>query len=128
MTLPKNNHVMKGTDLTSSIIAVQIIRIIGNVDVLPNASITPNGNDIAIPKKASSQVKANPPYIEDPGTTIKLSEVPPLMRSTIMAVATVQVINKLLAVSFELATVGATVTRIQNKNNSNLTCLMTGRV
>ena len=42
---------MKGTDLTSSIIAVQIIRIIGNVDVLPKASITPNGNDIAIPKK-----------------------------------------------------------------------------
>ena len=84
MTL-QNSHVMKGTDLTSSL-TVQIIRIIEML-TSSKASITPNGNDIAIPKKASSQVKANPPYIEDPGTTIKLSEVPPLMRSTIMAVA-----------------------------------------
>ena len=61
MTLPKNNHVINGTDLTNSIIAVQIILIIGNVDVRPNASITPKGKEIAIPKNANTQVKANPP-------------------------------------------------------------------
>ena len=70
---------MKGTDRTSSIMAVQIILIIGKLDVLPKASMTPNGKDIAIPKNAKTQVKANPPYIEEPGTTIRVSEVPPLI-------------------------------------------------
>ncbi len=52
---------MKGTDLTNSITAVQIILITGSLDVLPRAKITPKGKDIAIPKNAISQVNVNPP-------------------------------------------------------------------
>jgi hypothetical protein len=52
---------MKGTDRTSSIMAVQIILIIGKLEVRPKASMTPKGKDIAIPKNAKTQVKAKPP-------------------------------------------------------------------
>ena len=52
---------MNGTDLTSSINAVQIILITGKVEVLPKARITPNGNDKAIPKNAMTHVNAKPP-------------------------------------------------------------------
>jgi hypothetical protein len=61
ITLPKKSQVMKGTDLTNSITAVQIILITGSLDVLPRAKITPKGKDIAIPKNAISQVNVNPP-------------------------------------------------------------------
>ena len=56
-----NSHVINGTDLTSSISAVQIILIIGKVEVLPSASITPKGKDMAMPKNARTQVNAKPP-------------------------------------------------------------------
>ena len=52
---------MKGTDLTNSITAVQMILITGSLEVLPRASITPKGKDIAIPKNAINQVSVNPP-------------------------------------------------------------------
>ena len=102
--------------------------IIGKVEVLPKASNTPNGNEIAIPKIASNQVRAKPPYIEEPGTMIKLSEDPPRINNIKIATATVHVINKFFFASFELAMEGETETNIHKKNNKILTCLNTGNV
>ena len=117
---------MKGTDRTSSIMAVQIILIIGKLEVRPKASMTPKGKDIAIPKNAKTQVKAKPPQIEEPGTTIRVSEVPPLISKIKIVIATDQTINKLLADSLEFAIVGATEIKIHNRKKSSFNCLSTG--
>ena len=53
---------MKGTDRTSSIMAVQIILIIGKLEVRPKASMTPKGKDNCnYQKMTKTQVKAKPP-------------------------------------------------------------------
>ena len=45
VTLAKKSQVMYGTDLTNSIIPVQIILTIGSFEFLPRANITPRGNE-----------------------------------------------------------------------------------
>tara|TARA_B000000477_G_scaffold91553_1_gene78371 strand:- start:49 stop:438 length:390 start_codon:yes stop_codon:yes gene_type:complete len=118
---------MKGTDLTNSITAVQIILIIGNLEVLPNARTTPKGKEIAIPKNAISQVSVNPPYMEDPGTIIKDSEDAPLISNIRIKTVTVQTIERFRADSLEFATVGAIETSNHVIKNSSFNCLNTGR-
>jgi|TARA_B110000914_G_scaffold220485_1_gene230636 hypothetical protein len=117
---------MKGTDLTSSITAVHIILITGSFEVLPNARITPNGNEIAIPKKANNHVNVNPPYIDEPGTTIKDSDEAPLIRKISITTAAVQTIDRFFTDSFELAIVGAIDINIQVIKNNIFNCLSTG--
>ena len=80
VTLAKNNQVIYGTDLVSSIIPVQTILIIGNFEFLPSASKTPKGNDTYVPNIASNQVREKPPKMLEPGTTIPVSDAPPLSK------------------------------------------------
>ena len=101
---------MNGTDRTNSIINVQIILIIGNFEVLPSANKTPNGEESKTPKKARIQVKAKPPYIEEPGTSIKVSELPPRIKKSIIAIESDQTINKFFEFSLELDMYGETDT------------------
>ena len=127
ITLPKKSHVMNGTDLTNSITAVHIILITGNLEVRPKANRTPKGKDIAIPKNANNHVSVNPPYIEDPGTTISDSEEAPLISNMRINTATLQTIERFFADSLELAIVGATEIKSHVMKNNIFNCLSTGR-
>lgn len=118
---------MNGTDLTNSMTAVQIILITGSFDVLPRANITPKGKEIAIPKNAINHVNVNPPYIEDPGTTIRDSDDAPLISNMRIKTVTLHTIDRFFADSFELAIVGATETKSQVIKNKIFNCRNTGR-
>ena len=80
VTLAKNSQVIYGTDLVNSIIPVQTILIIGNFEFLPSANKTPSGNDTYVPNMASNHVNEKPPKILEPGTTIPVSDAPPLSK------------------------------------------------
>ena len=99
---------MYGTDLVNSIIPVQTILIIGNFEFLPNANKTPSGNDTYVPKIASNQVKEKPPKILEPGTTIPVSDAPPLRRKVRVTNATAHTIKRLLLPCDEVDTAGTT--------------------
>ena len=108
VTLAKNSQVIYGTDLVSSIIPVQTILIIGNFEFLPSANNTPKGKETYVPNMASNQVREKPPKILEPGTTIPVSEAPPLSKKVGVTNATAQTINRLLFPCEEVETAGTT--------------------
>ena len=81
---------------------------IGNFEFLPNANKTPRGNETYVPKIASNQVKEKPPNILEPGTTIPVSEAPPLSKNVRVTSATAHTINRLLLHCEEVDTAGTT--------------------
>ena len=89
-------------------IPVQTILIIGNFEFLPSANKTPKGNETYVPNMASSQVREKPPKILEPGTTIPVSEAPPLSKKVRVTNATAQTISKLLFPCEEVDTAGTT--------------------
>ena len=120
VTLAKNSQVIYGTDLVNSIIPVQTILIIGNFEFLPSANKTPNGKDTYVPKIASNQVNENPPKILEPGTTIPVSDAPPLSKKVRVTKATAQTIKRLLLPCEEVDTAGTTTENNATKSKQVL--------
>ena len=89
-------------------IPVQTILTIGNFEFLPSANKTPKGNDTYVPNMASNQVREKPPKMLEPGTTIPVSEAPPLSKKVRVTNATAQTINRLLLPCEEVDTAGTT--------------------
>ena len=56
-----NNTVIRGTPLHISMKMVESNETIGNLDLLPQASMIPMGNDKTIPTPAITSVKNKPP-------------------------------------------------------------------
>ena len=108
VTLAKNSQVIYGTDLVNSIIPVQTILIIGSFEFLPSANKTPSGNETYVPNMARSHVNEKPPKILEPGTTIAVSDAPPLSKKVRVTNATAHTIKRLLLPCDEVDTAGTT--------------------
>jgi len=68
ITLKKMRIVIRGTPRMNSIKVVEIIRNIGNFEVLARANKTPKGKAKTIVKKKIINVMAKPPMKKSPGT------------------------------------------------------------
>ena len=87
---------------------VQTILIIGSFEFLPSANKTPSGKETYVPNIASNHVKEKPPKILEPGTTIPVSDAPPLSKKVRVTNATAQTIKRLLLPCDEVETAGTT--------------------
>ena len=89
-------------------IPVHTILIIGSFEFLPSANKTPSGNETYVPNMARSHVNENPPKILEPGTTIPVSDAPPLSKKVRVTNATAHTIKRLLLPCEEVDTAGTT--------------------
>ena len=87
---------------------VHTILIIGSFEFLPNANKTPSGNETYVPNMANRHVNENPPKILEPGTTIPVSDAPPLSKNVRVTNATAHTIKRLLLPCEEVDTAGTT--------------------
>ena len=108
VTLAKNNHVIYGTDLVNSIIPVQTILIIGSFEFLPSANKTPSGKETYVPNMASNHVKEKPPKILEPGTTMPVSDAPPLSKIKIVIMQQPKQLKDFFYRFFRVDTIGTT--------------------